>query len=69
MQAHYDALLSHYGEYKGMRIARKHLAWYASGQRNANAFRVQVNTEENPARVKQQIAAVFAEPSAMKEAA
>ncbi len=69
VQAHYDALLSHYGEYKGMRIARKHLAWYVAGTRNANAFRVQVNTEENPTRVKQFIADIFAEPAEMKAAA
>ncbi|MDX2144229.1 MAG: tRNA dihydrouridine synthase DusB [Rhodospirillaceae bacterium] len=60
---HYDGLLSHYGEYKGMRIARKHLAWYATGQPNANAFRVKINTEENPARVREAIGAVFDEPA------
>ncbi|MSO97371.1 MAG: tRNA dihydrouridine synthase DusB [Rhodospirillaceae bacterium] len=70
--AHYDALLSHYGEYKGLRIARKHLAWYAAGQYGANMFRVKVNTEENPARVKDLISAVFSDafaPLEMKAAA
>ena len=28
---HYDALLTHYGERQGVRIARKHLAWSARG--------------------------------------
>jgi tRNA-dihydrouridine synthase B len=36
---HYDALLSHYGRDKGVRIARKHLAWSAFGISGANAFR------------------------------
>lgn len=66
---HYEALLAHYGEYKGMRIARKHLAWYAAGQHSANAFRVRVNTEENPARVKTLICEIFAGPDALREAA
>jgi len=69
VQSHYDALLSHYGEYKGMRIARKHLAWYAAGQFGANAFRVKVNTEENPARVKALIDEVFDAPSELQVAA
>ena len=69
VSAHYDALLSHYGVYKGMRIARKHLAWYAAGQRNANAFRVQVNTQENSDRVKELIVMVFRDQAELREAA
>jgi tRNA-dihydrouridine synthase B len=69
VQSHYDDLLTHYGEYKGVRIARKHLAWYAAGQFNANAFRVKVNTEEDPARVKKLITAVFRHQDDLKEAA
>ena len=69
VSAHYDALLSHYGVYKGMRIARKHLAWYAAGQRNANAFRVQVNTQENSDRVKELIVTVFRDQAELREAA
>ncbi len=67
--SHYESLLSHYGEYKGMRIARKHLAWYAAGQFNANAFRVRINTEENPAQVKSLITAVFRDQADLREAA
>jgi len=69
VSAHYDALLSHYGVYKGMRIARKHLAWYVAGQRNANAFRVQVNTQENSDRVKELIVTVFRDQAELREAA
>jgi tRNA-dihydrouridine synthase B len=56
---HYDALLGHYGSGKGIRIARKHLAWSAFGIAGANAFRAAVNTEENPDVVKRHIAALF----------
>ncbi|MDX2222558.1 MAG: tRNA dihydrouridine synthase DusB [Rhodospirillaceae bacterium] len=51
MLEHYDALLSHYGVHKGVRIARKHLAWSVAGLRDANGFRDAVMTEEDPAKV------------------
>lgn len=57
---HYDALLGHYGRDKGLRIARKHLAWSASGLRGANAFRVAVNTELAPEKVQANIVRLFA---------
>ena len=56
---HYDALLSHYGHDKGLRIARKHLAWSAFGISGANAFRAAVNTEAEPERVRAHIARLF----------
>lgn len=36
-----------YGEHRGVRIARKHIAWYCKGLRNANAFRQRVNHVES----------------------
>lgn len=57
---HYDALLGHYGRDKGLRIARKHLAWSASGLRGANAFRVAVNTALEPEKVQAGIVRLFA---------
>ncbi len=66
---HYDALLSHYGTDKGVRIARKHLAWAAAGLKNANAFRVAVNTEADPEKVKRLIAALFVAQEPVQEAA
>jgi len=35
-----------YGEYRGVRIARKHISWYCKRQRNAAAFRQRVNHVE-----------------------
>lgn len=36
---HLDDLYGFYGEYQGCRVARKHIAWYTNGLRDANAFR------------------------------
>jgi tRNA-dihydrouridine synthase B len=58
---HYETLLSHYGLETGVRIARKHLAWSVAGLRGANAFRVAVNTETDPLRVKAAIVHLFAD--------
>ncbi len=58
---HYDALLTHYGEHQGVRIARKHLAWYAAGLRNANAFRSAINREVDPEIVRTAIRRLFSE--------
>lgn len=49
---HYDAILEHYGARKGVGIARKHLAWYASGLPDSNAFRSDINKEKDPDIVK-----------------
>ena len=56
---HYESLLSHYGEGKGIRVARKHLAWSAYGVDGANAFRAKINMETNPRVVRQQIQSLF----------
>ena len=56
---HYESLLSYYGCEKGVRIARKHLAWSAAGLRGANVFRARANTERVPERVKALIAELF----------
>ena len=36
-----------YGEYRGVRIARKHIAWYCKGLRHANVFRDAANTVQS----------------------
>ncbi|MEQ8965165.1 MAG: tRNA dihydrouridine synthase DusB [Azospirillaceae bacterium] len=61
---HYEALLSHYGIRRGVRIARKHLAWYARGLRDAARFRDAVNAEEDPAAVRALIDVAFDEGAA-----
>ena len=41
--AHLTNLYAFYGEYTGVRVARKHIAWYSKGQRNGNSFRQSIN--------------------------
>ena len=45
---HLHALYDFYGEYTGVRMARKHIAWYSKGLGNGNPFRQQMNTFEQP---------------------
>lgn len=40
---HLNNLYEFYGEYAGVRIARKHISWYSKGQRHGAAFRQTVN--------------------------
>lgn len=56
---HYEAMLEHYGEQRGIRNARKHLSWYASGLRDAAAFRRAVSTESSANNVRSLIAKFF----------
>jgi tRNA-dihydrouridine synthase B len=68
MLEHYEALLALYGGHNGVRVARKHLGWYAKGIDGAADFRARMNREDDPARVKDMIRALFA-PEFEKEAA
>jgi tRNA-dihydrouridine synthase B len=60
MLEHYEALLTLYGRHTGVRVARKHLGWYARGIAGAADFRARVNTEDDPARVIAMIHGLFA---------
>ena len=44
---HYDAMIEHYGEDIGLKMARKHLGWYSSGLPNSSEFRASVNQITN----------------------
>jgi tRNA-dihydrouridine synthase B len=39
---HYDLMLSHFGEIPGLRLARKHVAWYSRGLPGSADFRAQI---------------------------
>ena len=56
---HYEALLEHHGTMMGNRIARKHLAWYATGFAGANEFRRRVNRAEQPGEVRALVKALY----------
>ncbi len=49
MLAHLDALYSFYGEFTGVRVARKHLAWYCRDRPAARGFRREVVRVETAA--------------------
>jgi tRNA-dihydrouridine synthase B len=49
---HYDATLTHYGRETGVRMARKHLAWYSKGLPGSAEFRAEINREGQPDRVR-----------------
>jgi tRNA-dihydrouridine synthase B len=44
--AHLETLYAFYGEYSGVRMARKHISWYSKGLRDGAAFRHRVNQVE-----------------------
>lgn len=46
MLGHLENLYSFYGDYTGVRIARKHISWYSKGQRGGAPFRNAVNRVE-----------------------
>ncbi len=47
--AHLENLYDFYGEYTGVRMARKHLSWYSKGQKHGARFRDTVNRVETAA--------------------
>lgn len=52
---HFDSMLSHYGRETGVRIARKHVAWYSKGLRGSTEFRARVNQMHDAGLVRQAI--------------
>ena len=47
MLRHYSSIRAHFGENAGVRLARKHLAWYSHGLHGSAAFRAQMNRLDN----------------------
>ncbi len=52
---HYAAIRAHFGEQAGVRLARKHVAWYSHGLHGSAAFRAQMNRLDNAAAVERLI--------------
>jgi len=65
---HYRAMLEHYGEEVGVKIARKHLGWYTKGLPGSAEFRNKANFIDNPAQVLGEIER-FYEPFLRRQAA
>lgn len=56
---HYQAMLDHYGEEAGKKVARKHISWYTKGLRDSAVFRQQVNRLGDVGQVRGLINAFF----------
>ena len=59
MAEHYQAMLIHYGNEAGSRIARKHIGWYSKGMPGSAEFRAAFNRIAEPARAIEAIAAFY----------
>ena len=59
MLGHYRAMLDHFGENAGVRLARKHLSWYSRGLPGSTEFRAAVTRLDEVAAVEALIDAFF----------
>ncbi|WP_138380048.1 tRNA dihydrouridine synthase DusB [Luteithermobacter gelatinilyticus] len=55
LMEHYEAILAHYGEHTGKKIARKHISWYTKGLRDSASFRQLVNSLADVGQVRELI--------------
>jgi tRNA-dihydrouridine synthase B len=60
LSAHLRNLYDFYGEYVGVRVARKHIGWYTRGQPEGNRFREQINRVEAATEQLRQVGDYFA---------
>ena len=60
LTGHLYNLYDFYGEYTGVRIARKHIAWYSKAQPGGNRFRQQINQAETAEEQLRQVGDYFA---------
>lgn len=58
-----------YGDYRGLRIARKHIAWYCRGLRHATRFREAINQVTEAPEQLAMVDRFFERPGAFAEAA
>lgn len=58
-----------YGEYRGVRIARKHIAWFCRGMRHASVFREAANGATSAREQLAQVDRFFERPEQFAEAA
>jgi tRNA-dihydrouridine synthase B len=64
---HLDRLHDFYGAVQGVRIARKHVAWYARGMAGFDSFRERVNRAVTAREQRQLVAAFFSAPTTLEE--
>lgn len=59
MLGHFEEMLSHYGAETGVRMARKHVAWYSRGLTGSAEFRAGINRMAEPEQVRRAIGAFY----------
>jgi tRNA-dihydrouridine synthase B len=69
LTGHLQNLYAFYGEYTGVRMARKHIAWYSKRQRDGNRFRSHINKIESAAAQLATVSDYFSQLSAQQELA
>lgn len=57
---HYDAMLEHYGVSTGLKIGRKHVAWYSKGLPGSAEFRTRIMQIDEPQQVRSTIRDFYA---------
>lgn len=65
--AHIDRLHDFYGTARGVRVARKHIAWYSRRMPGQEAFRARVNRADTARQQRQLVAAFFSTPTTLEE--
>ena len=68
VRTHYEEILSHYGIEHGVKIARKHLAWYSKGLPGSAEYRGRVTRMDGVAEVRDALAEFYV-PIVDREAA
>ena len=66
---HIDHMLSHFGAETGVRMARKHIAWYSNGLRNGAEFRNKINHITGGTDMLREVGRFFGPGHAFEEAA
>lgn len=56
VRSHYEDILEHHGEQHGLKMARKHMAWYSKGLPASAEFRGIINRIDEPNQARQAIA-------------
>jgi tRNA-dihydrouridine synthase B len=67
LNAHLDDLYGFYGEYTGVRMARKHISWYTKGLAGSASFRHRMNQLESTAEQQAAVNEFFGELGARAE--
>jgi tRNA-dihydrouridine synthase B len=67
LRSHLEELYAFYGEQLGVKVARKHIAWYTEGRADARRVRETINGAETPEEQLTTVAAYFGDLAALDE--